>query len=248
MLPEVLVTHKLCAVGDGLQVLNRGRSLVIHIDFGLAESLRFLEEVRLHNGLQRNCSKTHLSIMTISRRSSTEKLLLAQHEASAELMPLTDYLISGSFFVLEEKKRERSIRNIEPKTQPVTKKTKQTTKKRTRFSKVEIREYSVVVGDQVGPTLPLSLGWSFNPDTIRMTVSTHEMRRWEIQNSLASRARGIAAFLPTPRRLTVKERIERLQEVSGCTDKELYEIEMERRRQHKTECLEFHRKCHLESA
>mmetsp|Transcript_20977 Transcript_20977/g.25975 ORF Transcript_20977/g.25975 Transcript_20977/m.25975 type:complete len:156 (-) Transcript_20977:105-572(-) len=70
----------------------------------------------------------------------------------------------------------RSRSHLKPKTLPVP---RACTKRSVSFSKLEIREHAIIVGDHPSCTsgLPLSLGWKHSPDSTVMEIDEYETIR-----------------------------------------------------------------------
>lgn len=87
--------------------------------------------------------------------------------------------------------------------------------KRVSFSNVEVREYSVTIGDHpfCRDGLPITLDWKFNEKSTVFPVPRE------------SRKRNADGF---PRRLDYQERLSRLQCVTGITDKHMLLIQNHR--------------------
>jgi hypothetical protein len=94
-------------------------------------------------------------------------------------------------------------------------------KKRVTFSTIEVREYGLVMGDHPMASIPISLDWAYNPATIIMSVTQHEIDRKKIKDKRQKKRRKV-------RKLNFRERLERLKEVGGFTDKEVYLAEKDR--------------------
>mmetsp|Transcript_7325 Transcript_7325/g.16645 ORF Transcript_7325/g.16645 Transcript_7325/m.16645 type:complete len:220 (-) Transcript_7325:760-1419(-) len=66
-------------------------------------------------------------------------------------------------------------------------------KKGVSFGKVQVREYSVVLGDHTAPTegYPLSLSWEYNPEHTVMDLDEHQRSRESLKRLKLSQRRNL---------------------------------------------------------
>jgi hypothetical protein len=109
-------------------------------------------------------------------------------------------------------------------------------KKRVSFSKIEIRNYRVILGDHSDPEdgLPLSLAWEYNPSTTTLTVDQHEGLRQHLRaTSTLSRRQSVP-------KLSYLERKNRLRIINGYSESFLMHLEVTRLLKEELELEDHH--------